>query len=38
MDVATFHMKSEDSDLFKEHFGNLSAILKVSFHTCYILN
>ncbi|KHG30707.1 30S ribosomal S4, chloroplastic [Gossypium arboreum] len=29
MDVATFHMKSEDSDLFKEHFGNLSAILKV---------
>ncbi|MBA0800840.1 hypothetical protein Gohar_011252 [Gossypium harknessii] len=29
MDVATFHIKSEGSDLFKEHFGNLSAILKV---------
>ncbi|XWS67196.1 hypothetical protein CRYUN_Cryun05aG0267000 [Craigia yunnanensis] len=29
MDVNAFHMKSEDTDLFKEHFGNLSAILKV---------
>ncbi|XVF76771.1 hypothetical protein PTKIN_Ptkin13bG0293700 [Pterospermum kingtungense] len=29
MDVNVFHMKSEDTDLFKEHFGNLSAILKV---------
>ncbi|KAL1083219.1 hypothetical protein V6Z11_D09G185300 [Gossypium hirsutum] len=29
MNVATFHIKSEGSDLFKEHFGNLSAILKV---------
>ncbi|XVE76508.1 hypothetical protein DITRI_Ditri12bG0179300 [Diplodiscus trichospermus] len=28
-DMDTFHMKSEDTDLFKEHFGNLSAILKV---------
>ncbi|XP_021290055.1 mitogen-activated protein kinase-binding protein 1 [Herrania umbratica] len=29
MDINAFHMKSEDSDLFKEHFGNLSALLKV---------
>ncbi|KAK6290592.1 hypothetical protein POUND7_002133 [Theobroma cacao] len=29
MVINAFHMKSEDSDLFKEHFGNLSAILKV---------
>ncbi|GMI71397.1 hypothetical protein like AT3G09080 [Hibiscus trionum] len=29
MDVNAFHVKSEDSDLFKEHFDNLSAILKV---------
>ncbi|KAE8654270.1 Phosphate transporter 4,2 [Hibiscus syriacus] len=29
MDVNTFHVKSEDSDLFKEHFGNLSATLEV---------
>ncbi|XVF76461.1 hypothetical protein PTKIN_Ptkin13bG0268100 [Pterospermum kingtungense] len=29
MDVNVFHMKSEDTDLFKEYLGNLSAILKV---------
>ncbi|XWS55561.1 hypothetical protein CRYUN_Cryun09bG0010700 [Craigia yunnanensis] len=38
MDVNAFHMKSEDTDLFKEHFGNLSAILNVSFPACYIIN
>ncbi|OMO85146.1 hypothetical protein CCACVL1_10386 [Corchorus capsularis] len=29
IDVDAFHTKSEDSDLFKEHFGNLSAKVKV---------
>ncbi|XP_039007789.1 uncharacterized protein LOC120135600 [Hibiscus syriacus] len=28
MDVNAFYVKFEDSDLFKEHFGNLSATLK----------
>ncbi|KAE8717406.1 Phosphate transporter 4,2 [Hibiscus syriacus] len=29
MDVNAFYVKSEESDLFKEHFGNLSATLEV---------
>ncbi|XVF08242.1 hypothetical protein REPUB_Repub06bG0209700 [Reevesia pubescens] len=29
MDIKVFDIKSEESDLFKEHFGNLSSIQKV---------
>jgi hypothetical protein len=36
MDVNTCHMKSEDTDLFRQHFGSLSTTHKVSDLACNI--